>query len=305
MEPLPSTFCALDLDGPVRNVAWCDAEPAGGIDGAGWPVRSRVRRLRSWLGEPVAAVDGLRGELQLLSIEPGTLAVVLGRTGRAAPCEIASLVGMDAVIVPRHPHVISPRGIVPAGLLMQYAQRLSPPAALSVERLRDAFLDLFERAADDVQAARYEQDDSVVDRYVELRRAGEGPTALTPVEALADLEWLRSDFAEAFEARWHKPPPDAPLEIVSVHLRCAVEPPDVFPVRLADSDGNAERARLEATTSDAVPCYRRDGLLAGDGGTGPATFRERNLSIGIPAGWSWRVTSMGHLLVRHESFDRA
>ncbi len=62
---------------------------------------------------------------------------------------------------------------------------------LDLERLRRGFAELFDRAAQAVQLAGYEQDDAVVERYM-LVRTAEGAETSIVADWLADRERLVS-----------------------------------------------------------------------------------------------------------------
>lgn len=67
--------------------------------------------------------------------------------------------------------------------------------ALDLERLRRGFAELFDRAAQAVQLAGYEQDDAVLQRYLVVR-AGGGEEFSVKAEWLADGERLIRHIAE-------------------------------------------------------------------------------------------------------------
>jgi hypothetical protein len=86
--------------------------------------------------------------------------------------------------------------------------------------------------------------------------------------------------------------------MVSLRLRCAVELPEMFPTKLQPTDGRIERARI--MDHQGVSSYHRQLLLAGDSGLGPAVIAELDVSIRIPPGWRWRISTMGHLVCHDE-----
>jgi hypothetical protein len=71
-------------------------------------------------------------------------------------------------------------------------------AALDLERLRMGFAELFDRAAQAVQLAGYEQDDAVFERYL-LVRTAEGAEVSIGAEWLADRERLIGHIAESLD----------------------------------------------------------------------------------------------------------
>jgi len=75
---------------------------------------------------------------------------------------------------------------------VEYNETLSmemSAAALDLERLRRGFAELFDRAAQAVQLAGYEQDDAVFERYL-LVRTADGAEVTITAEWLADRERL-------------------------------------------------------------------------------------------------------------------
>jgi N-methylhydantoinase A len=290
-------FVAVDFAGEVSIIALCDGEPAGGIDSAGWPIRASVIRMRMLVSPDRARrYAAVQEAVAVWNTDRGcsTLACFSGPV-RTGPCSIAESVGMSCVCVPRQEYVVSPRGISAAGRFMDYSRPCSPPIALDLPRVRDLFVAMLEHAADEIQVAGYEQDDCVLDRYAEVRHAGSAESTVVPLESLTDLEWLICSIRAAHE-EWGKPALDAPIEILSLHLRCAIETPETFPSVLPPSDGNLARARVSPRSGDSPVIYDRARLLAGDAGTGPAVIVEPADSILIPSGWKWQINNVGHLV---------
>jgi len=77
-------------------------------------------------------------------------------------------------------------------------------AALDLERLRRGFAELFDRAAQAVQLAGYDQDDAVFERYLIVRTA-DGAEVTIKADWLADRERLIGHLAESLDrGRRHK-----------------------------------------------------------------------------------------------------
>ena len=94
-------------------------------------------------------------------------------------------------------------------------------AALDRERLRRGFAELFDRAAQAVQLAGYEQDDSVFERYLVVRTA-DGAEVSIVAEWLADRERLIGHIIESLGGF----PVDADLSrvcIIGVRVEAVVE----------------------------------------------------------------------------------
>jgi N-methylhydantoinase A/oxoprolinase/acetone carboxylase beta subunit len=261
-------FIALDLAGAVRGIALCEESPGVGLDSPGWLVRSRIVRMHSWIGSagPSSDRDQTRAEIlaavRRWQVDPGRMRLVLvSIAGRAEALELADAAGCSSVCVPQAGHVISPRGIAPAGGVKDYSHSLCPPPArLDLRTIREAFVPMMERAADDVQADGLEQDDSFLDRYAEIRIRGELNTMVVPMETLTDQVWLVNTCREAYAAWWGRPlDPDA-IEVLSLRLRCAVGSPDH--------------------------------------GFRPGAGSHESPAIRATAGWQCETTRLGHVLCR-------
>jgi N-methylhydantoinase A/oxoprolinase/acetone carboxylase beta subunit len=94
--------------------------------------------------------------------------------------------------------------------------------ALDLERLRRAFGELMDAAARDVQCAGYEQDDSLIERFVDLRHRGEKQCVTIPVESLTDTARLLAPFHAEHARRFGLSLKDRAVEMVSARARCSV-----------------------------------------------------------------------------------
>ncbi len=261
-----NVFIALDLAGEVRGIALCDEAAGVGPESPGWLVRSRIRRLHSWIGsaDPSRDLDHTRRQvlaaIHRWQIPPHSMRLVLLSHAEAQTTELAEALGITWLCVPQSHHVISPRGIAPAVAVKDYVHPLSPPAKLDLRAGREAFVPMMERAADDVQSDGLEQDDSFLDRYAEISIAGEPGTMLLPMETLTDEAWLLEAWQQA-HADWQGRPLDPTLvELVALRLRCVVGAPDH--------------------------------------GFRPGAGAQESISIRVPAGWRCEKTPMGHVLCR-------
>jgi hypothetical protein len=99
-------------------------------------------------------------------------------------------------------------------------------AALDLERLRRGFAELFDRAAQAVQLAGYEQDDAAFERYL-LVRTADGAEVSTKAEWLADRERLIGHIAEETQkAKTQKRASDVDLAdvlIIGIRVEAVVE----------------------------------------------------------------------------------
>jgi hypothetical protein len=93
---------------------------------------------------------------------------------------------------------------------------------LDLDRLRRGFAELFDRAAQAVQLAGYEQDDAVLERFLIVRSAG-GEEIVVRADWLADRERLVRQIAAGLEDRSRGPVDVADVQIVGARVEAVVE----------------------------------------------------------------------------------
>lgn len=329
-----ATFLALDFWGAVHHLAWCEASSGAGPDSPAWLIRSRIRRMHSWLASTNPGDSGSNEPEQLAAIieqwgvrAGHTPLVPLARQGGPDVFSVAQRLACSAVIMPRGNHVISPRGIALAADVKDYVHNCSDPAWPGIERIRDAFVSMMERAADDVQADGLEQDDSFIDRFAQIRIHGLKQSFIVPVETTTDAQWLLQSW-EAHLGGGHParlsshPEGEHParlsshlggghparlasasslsvttetVEILTLLLRGVVEPAVASISPVAPTDGNLARACVPDPGGNA---YARDKLLAGDAGIGPTLIWDERAPIHVPPGWAWELSRTGHISCR-------
>jgi len=259
-------FLALDLAGEVHGLALCRG-PTGREVVPAWPIRCRVTQAHFW---PVTDGGDSSFPHEILAVADRWAAhlneatlVVLTAEGRGHACGFAASGGCRHVRLPRGSYFLSPRGISPAGYVRDYHRRLAPQAPVNLHVMRNAFVDMMEQAADDVQADGYEQDDSILDRYAEIAIGGQDQRLLVPVETVTDLEWLLESWQAACAAWWGRFVSPDVIEILSLRLRCAIEPPGRQTPRQAPGEHPAEiippHWRWEVSPEGDVVCHAHQG----------------------------------------------
>lgn len=305
---------AVDLAGAVHGLGLCEESPGQGCDTLGWLVRSRLLQAHWWMSDASPGDDRSRELTDMIlaarerwgvALEQVTL-VDLGSPGakagdRRAVCDrdwlsVAGSLGVAGVCFPSTTHVISPRGIAPAAAVKDYAHAFERPRRLDLQELRDAYVSLMERAAEDVQADGFEQDDSFLDRFAEIGFGEEPHRLLVPVEVVTQADWLTDSWHQAW-THWHGLAAGSrTVEIERLQLRCVVETAETFRAPPAATDGRLDRARLGPASGASEQRLDRSKLLAGDQGSGPVAVADGGRQVRIPTGWRWAVNPMGHLV---------
>ncbi|MEP0844002.1 MAG: hypothetical protein HRF43_14965 [Phycisphaerae bacterium] len=192
---------------------------------AAWPLRTRLDDLLV-VAHPVSPADVLSA--QIGPDGPPNIhvrgLVILG----AAPLERAfawaEQAGIEVLIEPACACVLWSEGVTAGRVIGEYARPVDTGGPVDLADLRAALADMMEQASEDVQRARLDQDDSLLDRYVEARYRGRRERVIMPVESLTDVERLLRPFHHRHQALhgWSAPPAD--VEIVAVRARCLASP---------------------------------------------------------------------------------
>lgn len=265
-------------------------------------ARSIVAVAEAAMVRAIKHVSAVRGHdpsrFQLLSF---------GGAGGLHACALADALGMQGVIVPHNPGVLSALGAMMANRVKDHSRSaadLSTDTPELLDRLRGLFAELMERAALAVQIDGFEQDDCVLDRFADMRYRGQSHEITVPVEFLTDARALVEPFHAAHEARYGFRLPDSPVEIVTLRMRSTITTPPLPAWTPATQVGGVERAILERrqVMFDAptdTPIFDREKLAPGDEVTGPAVIVEPFATTLVPPTWHGRVHDEGHLVLAH------
>ena len=235
--------------------------------------------------------------------------VALGGAGPMHAIALADDLDMEAVVVPRHPGVLSAEGLLVAPVEHEvsvgFPRRLE---GLSVEAVKVVLVELDERCgalmaeealtSPDV-SIRYSADVCFIGQayWLDIRLNLEAPEA---------IEQLYQDFRESHDQVYGYCP-DSPAKTVNlrtVHRAEGGEARTSSPV-VASSDrcGPSERAiRVgDSNAPVAAPVYDRRALAIGDTLPGPAVIEQLDSTTIIHAGWQAAVVEGGHLRLTRRS----
>ncbi len=278
--------------------------------------RMGVDRIAAALGVVRVANANMERAIKAVSAERGhdprsCMLVSFGGAGGLHACLLAEVLGMPGVIVPAEAGILSATGMLVADIVRDDTVSIPRHDRVDLELLRRHFADMMEQAARDVQADGYEQDDSLLERYADVRYRGQSHELVIPVESLTDERRLIAPFHDAHRRRYGYAMEEEPVEIVTLRTRCIVSTPKPVRPRLAETDGDLDRARRGdrpvqfaapgGAASLPTPVYERSQLLAGDGGVGPAVIVEAHATTLVPPGWTWTTHACGHVLCRRSA----
>lgn len=263
------------------------------------------------LAEGVVSVANAAMEraIRVISVERGhdprgfTL-LSFGGAGGLHAVELARMLAMPRVLVPKNPGILSAIGMLLADVLKDYSLTVMRPAdALAVEDLKALFAPLEERGLRDLAAEGADPAKARLERYLDMRYEGQSFEIVTPLN-----EDYSGDVIESFHALHEKTygyrNPDKPVELVNIRLRarCAPDKP-VFPKADALVKETPVEALLDARPvvfngeSHATRIIDRDKLLPGNVFEGPAVLVEYSSTILVPPGVRCECDAWGNLVL--------
>jgi N-methylhydantoinase A/oxoprolinase/acetone carboxylase beta subunit len=219
MNDSNANYLGLDA-GDTLTLAALWAEPAGAGPGpreASWPVRARIQALRATAAREAEEIRGLIRELcAQCGCRPEECTLVrMGQTWTEFAAETAASLNMRGIVEPSRRFVLWSEGVLPASEVKEYARTLPAADAIDLDELRAGFAELMEQATADVQAKALDQDDTVLDRFIDARCRGTAEVRTVAVESLTDIARLLGPFYAACGGLF-----TTEVEIVTARLRC-------------------------------------------------------------------------------------
>ena len=253
--------------------------------------------------------------LRLISVErgfdPAEFALVaFGGAGPLHACEVAAELGVETVIVPPAPGVLSASGMLHADVTKDLARglmlRVPADASGSLDTLRAAFAELDAQARAALAADGYRRGVRI-ERSADLRYAGQSHELTVPLGRSLSAAALRRALAVAHEERFGHADPDRDVEIVVARVKARASG---FRAETQASPEHGETA--EETTSTVVwDRPRRTRILerhslGGAGVEGPAILTQLDTTTLVPPGWRARPdrASSGNLILRETGGGR-
>lgn len=240
--------------------------------------------------------------LRVISVERGydprafTLLAFGGAAGLHA-CELAAELGMRAVLIPRHPGLLSALGMADAPVARDYVttvRAIDPDSADLARRLGR----LAARVRPELRAAGIDHGRTVAFRFIRARYAGQADEIEIPF-----ARDYRRRFDAAHARSYGYASPGRPIEVVALRLTTSEREAPVGgrlrpPRRSAARRGGDHRLVWRARTL-TVPRYDRETLPAGATFRGPALLAEYSSTVFVPP--HWRATVDADRNLRLES----
>jgi N-methylhydantoinase A len=286
------------------------------VERARHAIEERVARP---LGLPLAAAaqgildivnNNMVGALRLVSVERGYdprdfVLVPFGGAGPLHGADLAALLGMRTVVVPRHPGVLSTFGLLGTEARNDYARTcLQKPPDYDLGAVGAVYAELEEQARAWLAAEGVEPAARRLTRLADLRYRHQGFELTVP--------WPERDLSMdaligRFHARHHQlytyALADAPVEIVTVRVAAAGRVRR-FALPALERRGAAagrpprRRVHFAGTGWTTCPCVDRERLGVGAVVAGPAIVEQLDATTVVPPGQRATVDRVGNLVIQ-------
>ena len=260
--------------------------------------------------------NNMVGALRLVSVErgydPRDFALVpFGGAGPLHGTDLAALLGMRTIVVPRHPGVLSTFGLLGTEVRNDYARTsLQKPPDYDLAAVGAVYAELERQAQAWLAAEAVPPNARRVTRLADLRYRHQGfeLTVPWPERGLA-IEPLLARFHERHRQLYTYALPEAPVEIVTLRVAAAgrvrrFRIPSLERRGPARARPSRRRVFFAGAGWKTCPCVERDQLGAGAMVTGPAIVEQLDATTVIPPGQRATVDRAGNLVIRAKGRTR-
>jgi N-methylhydantoinase A len=237
-----------------------------------------------------------------------------GGAGAVHAAAVAAELGMRRIVVPPQPGAFSALGLLCTDIVHDYIRsELRPLVEVSADHAEDIFLQLEERAREELEAEGVGASQASFSRELDLRYAGQGYELRTPLVGLftrrltpAALAAARERFDQHHAEIHGHAAKERPVEVVSYRLRLRVrvpkyEPREGKPARSAPDEAAKGKRNISLYgTLMAATLYERARLAIGAAVDGPAIIEQFDATTVIPPGWRARVDGFRNLVLQRE-----
>ena len=241
--------------------------------------------------------------------DPRTFALIpFGGAGPLHACDLAASLGVQRILIPPSPGVLSALGLLMADVVHENAQAILREAgALQAEI--GFLVSHFERLAAESRAVLAGEgvDDPRLDGALDMRYRGQSYELTVPLATPVTREGLAAavaGFHALHEQRYGYAMTDAPVEVVTLRLRASGPGAQTDFQRRPLGPADASHALLgekpvwfQADTPTPTAAYDRARLQPGNRFPGPAVVYQFDTTTVIPPGWDAHVDGWGNLWV--------
>jgi len=253
--------------------------------------------------------NNMVGAIRLVSVERGHdprdfALVAFGGAGPLHGADLAALLSMRTIVVPRHPGVLSTFGLLGTEVRNDYARTsLQKPPDYDLESVARIYREL------EAQADAWLGEEGVPTaqrrcvRLADLRYRHQGFELTVPWAGPAlDVDALIERFHERHERLYTYALRDAPVEIVTLRVAASGRVRRFALPAVGARRARPQRARRRVYFAGRgwidTACVQREALGAGARVVGPAIVEQLDATTVVPPGQRGRVDRFGNLIIR-------
>jgi N-methylhydantoinase A len=298
----------LDRDAAEESIREHVAEPMGtDVETAAVAIRGVIDTKMASATRVVVVNEGL---------DPREFSLVgFGGAGPAHACNVATELGIDEVVFPSNPGVLSSLGLLVSDLRHEYVRSLIETVGdADPDRISAAIEELVERGHDDLDAEDVAPGDRSFRVSFDMMYEGQAHYLNVPSPGQSVSGSALSDLASRFEAAHDRQygfvDDRNPIELVNLRVTAvgAVPDPPLGPASGSDHDRSVAKMGTREVILDRddrgeVPYFDRGGLAPGHELAGPAIVEFENTTIWLPPDFDGEIDRYGNLVATRS--DRA
>ena len=253
------------------------------------------------------AEETMAGALRVVSVEKGydprefTL-LSFGGAGGLHACALAEKLGMERILIPVFPGLLSAVGLVLADTIRDYSQTVLRTAEIGSNDLDELFSSLYQQAREDMHAEGVSGEDISFSETMDMRYRGQSFEVNVPRSGD-----FRMTFHDLHERLYGYQDHSREMEIVTLRLRATAhgQRPDL--TYNGGTTAEPEEEQQVALRSEGgmirCPVVERNRLGLGNELSGPALVVEETATHFIASGWLAHVDHCGNLLLQRRKGD--
>jgi len=229
--------------------------------------------------------------------------VASGGAGPMHACTVAADLGINEILVPAHPGVLSAYGLLTADIKVPRWRTFQRDTAdLDSAELRAALDEVAGLARDEIGRAGADPAQVSVELAVDARYVGQSHELTVPVDAADPVAGIPSGFAERHRRLYGQDDPDGRVEITSVRATASAPGTRQAATAHAGAGGGAAGERRvylpEREEFGTVPVLDRGDVP--EVLDGPAIITQDDTTILVRDGWRARTAGGGTLVLTRE-----
>jgi N-methylhydantoinase A/oxoprolinase/acetone carboxylase beta subunit len=223
--------------------------------------------------------------------------VAFGGAGGMHACEMAEVLDIGTVIVPRHAGVLSALGMLLAEVTKDYSQSvLRPVSEAPTAWLDQRFAALEAQAANDLGTEGFEPSRVRLERLVDVRYVGQSYEIMVPFGVD-----FRAEFDRRHEQSYGYANPARAAEIVNVRVKAigVTDKPELPVLPATDARLPEPVAMREAWFGRrrcAMPVFHVESLPRDASGAGPALLAGAQATTVVPLHHRFRIDALGNVV---------